>query len=143
MKKAFSLFEIIIVTIVISIIASFSISKINDSLNKSIKLKIKSEIALIRNSIDKIKTKKILLKENSLTILDDATVNLQNSKLFSKILDFPLISTNKETKEIGKWIKLSDKSYWIFITDDEYLEFYFENNSFICKSASSLCKDYE
>lgn len=143
MKKAFSLLELIIVIVVISIISSFVISKVNDSINSSVKTKVKSEIALIRNQIAKTKTKNILLKNDSLIVLDKASVNIEKSKLFSNILDFPLISTTKEKKESGKWIKVSDNKYMIFTKDEENLEFSFIDDSFICKSAISLCNNYE
>ena len=108
MRKAFSLFEVIIVIIIISIISSFIITKVNDSLNSSVKTKVKSEIALIRNSIAKLKTKNILLKNDETFSLDEAPINIQNSELFSNILDFTLISSTKEIKELGKWIFYKD-----------------------------------
>lgn len=143
MKRAFSLFEIIIVIVIISIISSFIISKTNNSLNKSIKTKIKSEIALIRNNIKKKSANNILLKKELLTFLDEASINTENSKLFSKILDFPLISTTKEKKVLGQWIKTSDVNYINYISEKEKVEFTFENISFICKSETSLCNEYE
>lgn len=143
MKRAFSLLEIIIVIVVISIISSFIISKTNDSFNISVKTKVKSEIALIRNSISKQKTKNILKKDDSSFFLDKASINTENSKLFSNILDFPLISTTKEIKELGKWIKIGDVNYKIFVNNEENLEFTFEGNSFNCKSEISLCGEYE
>lgn len=143
MKRAFSLLEIIIVITVISIISSFIISKTNDSFQTSVKTKIKSEIALIRNSITKQKTINILLKDDSSFSLDVASTNTENTKLFSNILDFALISTTKEKKELGKWIKTSDINYMVFINEKENLEFSFEENSFICKSEISLCSEYE
>ena len=143
MKRAFSLLEIIIVIVVISIISSFIISKTSDSLDSSVKTKIKSEIALIRNSIGKLKTKNILLKNDSVFLLDNASINMQNSELFSNILDFPLISSTKEIKELGKWIKIGASNYMIFINEKEKIEFIFEENSFSCESETSLCKTYE
>ncbi len=143
MKRAFSLLEIIIVVVVISIISSFIISKTSNSLNKTIKIKIKSEIALIRNNIEKKSANNILQKKELFTFLDEASTNTENSELFSNILDFPLISTTKEKKVLGQWIKTSEVNYINFISEKEKIEFSFENNSFICKSEISLCNEYE
>ncbi|PLY07529.1 MAG: hypothetical protein C0625_04965 [Arcobacter sp.] len=142
-KSAFTLLEIIIVVVIISILSIFVISKAQTSIDSSIKTKIKSDIALIRNSITKVKTKKILLKEGSSILLDDANINEKNSKLFNVILAFPLMSTTKEMQEIGKWIKISSKDYMIYFDDKNNLEFSFENDSFNCKSLLSLCKEFE
>lgn len=143
MKRAFSLLELIVVIAIITIVSGFIISKSSDSLDMQIKAKIKSEIALIRNQILKQKSKNILLKNNSNFTLDEASINIEKSKLFSNILDFPLISTTKEKKKPGQWIKISNKKYKIFINSEENLEFSFEDNMFICKSKISLCNEYE
>ena len=143
MKRAFSLFELIVVVVIIAIISSFIFSKINDSMNYSRKAQIKSEIALVRNSISKINSKNILLKNDFLDSLDEAEINENKSELFTKILDFPLISTTKEMKKLGAWIKTSDTKYMVFINEDLNIEFNFEDNSFTCKSDISLCTEYE
>jgi len=143
MKNAFSLLEIIIVVVIISILTTFIISKSQDSIDMATKTKIKSEITLIKNSIAKQKTKKVLLDNEELSSLDDANINQLNSKLFNRILDFPLISTNNSIKEIGKWIKSSSTKYKIYITNEQYLEFEFINNSFKCLNSIELCKDFE
>ena len=143
MKKAFSLFEIIIVLVIFSILISFIISKSESSISSSTKIKIKSEIALIRSSISKLNTKKILLQEESDFSLDDAKVDVLNTELFENILDFPLISTNSTKKEIGSWIKSSTNKYLIYIEEDIFLKFEYENRSFECKSDVSICKEFE
>lgn len=143
MKKAFSLLEIIFVVVIIAIISSFIITKSNNTIDTSIKIKIKSEIALIRNQITKQITKNILLKSDSIFTLDSEGFNENKSKLFANILDFPLISTNTNIKEPGKWIKISDYKYQIFLNNNDSLEFAFEDNSFVCKSEVLLCSEYE
>lgn len=143
MKRAFSLFELLIIIVIISLLTLFIIQKADTSINFANKSKIKSEIALIRNSISKQKASNILLNKRSLPALDSESIEKDNSELFKNILDTPLISTSSSKKEIGKWIKTSKNSYKIFINKDESIEFYFENESFICKSAISLCKEFE
>ena len=143
MKKAFSLFEIIIVLVIFSILIRFIISKSKSSINSSTKIKIKSEIALIRSSISKLNTKKILLQEDNNFLLDDAKVDALNTQLFENILDFPLISTNSTKKEIGSWIKSSTNEYLVYIEEDTFLKFEYENSSFECKSDLTICKEFE
>ena len=143
MKNAFSLLEIIIVVVIISILTTFIISKSQDSIDMATKTKIKSEITLIKNSIAKQKTKKVLLDNEELSSLDDANINQLNSKLFNRILDFPLISTNNSIKEIGKWVKISSSDYLIYLDREINLVFSFENSFFTCKSELVLCEDYE
>merc|ERR1711879_1039199 len=96
-----------------------------------------------RNSISKINSKNILLKNDFLDSLDEAEINENKNELFTKILDFPLISTTKEMKKLGAWIKTSDTKYMVFINEDLNIEFNFEDNSFTCKSDISLCTEYE
>ncbi len=143
MKKAFSLFELIIVIVVISIVASFIVLKTKASIAFTNKTKVKSDIALIRNAISKQKTSNTLLNSSDYIVLDDATSNVEGSELFKNILDFPLISTNTYKKELATWIKTSQNSYKIFISNNSFLEFNYEENFFVCKSDISLCKEYE
>ena len=143
MKSAFSLFELIVVLVILSILTSFILSKGNSSIDSSIKIKIKSELALIRNSITKYKTKNILLGNSSLIILDNEQINSERSMLFKNILDFPLVSTSTKYKVIGNWIKKTPFEYIVYLNNNTYLEFKFENNSFNCKSNINLCKEFE
>lgn len=143
MKKAFSFLEIIIVILIISIISTFLIIKTSSSLEFVNKTNINADIAQIRSSISKENSKNVLLNDTSILKLDDANIEEEKSLLFSNILDKPLISTNSLKKEIGKWIKTSSNKYKIYITNEEYLEFEFTNNSFNCISSIELCKDFE
>ena len=103
MRKAFSLFELIIVVIVISIIATFIIQKSNDSITLTNKMKIKSEIALIRNAISKQKASNTLLSNNDSIVLDTASINVEHSELFKNILDFTY--TWKATSEDDRYFE--------------------------------------
>lgn len=143
MKKAFSLLELIFVILLISILSSFVISNLKDSLSFGNEAKIKSEIALIRNSISKKLTENELLNIDENIVLDSASFEVENSKLFDNILQSPLISTTSGKKELAKWIKTSSNSYKIYISDDQFLQFNFNNNSFECVSNKDLCESFE
>lgn len=143
MKNAFSLFELIIVILILSIITSFIFYNVNSSIDTSNKIKIKSQIALIQNSIQKIKSKNILLGKEETFLLDEAEEEKENVQLFKNILDFPLISTSSTYKEIASWIKKSPGEYIVYINKDTFLKFEYDNNSFSCKSDVNLCKDFE
>ena len=120
MKSAFSLFELIVVLVILSILTSFILSKGNSSIDSSIKIKIKSELALIRNSITKYKTKNILLGNSSLIILDNEQINSERSMLFKNILDFPLVSTSTKYKVIGNWIKKTPFEYIVYLNNNTF-----------------------
>ncbi|WP_320033617.1 type II secretion system protein [Halarcobacter sp.] len=143
MRKAFSLIELILVLVVISILSVFVLSKFDDSSKFANKTKIKSEIALIRNGISKLISSNTLLNKDENIYLDEESINQEGSLLFKNIIDSPLLSTSKDKKELGKWIKTSSNRYVIYISNDEYLEFVLENNSFVCKSDKELCVSYE
>jgi len=143
MRNAFSLFELLIVIVIISFLSIFIIQKSENTIEFANKTKIKSEIALIRSEISKNKTSNILLNQDLTQYLDDEDIEKENSKLFNKILDFPLLSTTSLKKEIGKWIKSSKNTYKVFLSHKQSIEYKFEDNSFICKSELSICKEFE
>lgn len=143
MKKAFSLLELIIVIVLLAIITSFIAFKANDFFNASTKSKIKSEIALIKSSIQKMNSKKVLLDEEPLEYLDNESINAKSFNLFSNVLEFPLKSTTQALKKEGYWIKTSSEDYQVYLDETIFLKFSYENQNFLCKSEVNLCKDYE
>ena len=143
MSRAFSLLEIIFVLLIISIIISFFIGKFGNSLKSAYKINVKAEVSLIKNSINKINSKKILLNENLLTKLDEALVEKEKTLLFENVLQIPLVSTNSVKKDLGKWIKTSSNKYKIYFTSNKYLEFEYKNNAFSCLSEINLCREFE
>ncbi len=142
--KGFSLLEIIIVIVLIAIITSFAIPKFtNMNYNANIST-LKSQISLIQNGIVKNKNKNILLSNNQeITTLDDATLNSSGEKLFSKIIDFSIISTNNTKKESGMWAKTSNNFYDFYLSSDKNISFSFDDGKFLCKSSVELCKEIE
>ncbi len=143
MNKGFTLLELIVVLVIVSIIAGFAFFKFKDTYTYSNKTKIKSEIALIRNSIQKLNTQNILKNIDDTIKLDDEPVNLENSQLFKNILDFPLVSTTTGKKEESKWIKTSSNSYMIYLDENDFLKFKYEDGIFKCLSETTLCKEFE
>ena len=140
--KSFSLLEIIIAIVLIAIITSFAIPKFtNMNYNANIST-LKSQSALIQNAIVNLKSKNILLSNNQEIItLDEATSNSSGEKLFSKVIDFSIISTNNAKKESGMWAKTSNNSYTFYLSNDKNITFSFENEKFLCKSSVELCKE--
>ena len=140
--KGFSLLEIIIAIVLIAIITSFAIPKFtNMNYNANIST-LKSQSALIQNAIVNLKSKNILLSNNQEIItLDEATSNSSGEKLFSKVIDFSIISTNNTKKESGMWAKTSNNSYTFYLSNDKNITFSFENEKFLCKSSIELCKE--
>ena len=142
--KSFSLLEIIIAIVLIAVITSFAIQKFtNMNYNANIST-LKSQSALIQNAIVNLKSKNILLSNNQeISSLDEATLNSSGEKLFSKVIDFSIISTNNTKKESGMWAKISNNSYTFYLSTDKNIEFSFENENFLCKSSVELCSEIE
>lgn len=90
-KKAFSTLEIVIFIVVIATILSFLLPKFNTFLENSDLVKLKSDIALINNGIQKEKSKNILIqKYGNINKLDGAKIDVKNEKLFEYIYIFQL-----------------------------------------------------
>jgi prepilin-type N-terminal cleavage/methylation domain-containing protein len=142
--KGFSLLEIIITIVLIAIVTSFAIPKLtNLNYNANIST-LKSQLALIQNGIVKHKSKNILLSNNQEIIsLDDAIQNSSGERLFSKVIDFLIISTNNTKKESGMWAKISNNSYSFYLSNGESILFSLEDDRFVCKSSVELCSEIE
>lgn len=141
--KSFSLLEMIIVLLLISIIGSFIISKFNQTNEQKDLISLKSQLALIQEGISKSKNKNILLSNvENIENLDNASINKKDEKLFTNVIDFSIISTNSNEKKSGNWSKNSINSY-IFYLGMSPILFSFENESFVCKSEIEICKEIE
>lgn len=144
MHKAFSLLELLIVIATISIILTFAIPKFNNITSTSKITELKSNLALIRNGINKFKTDQILLAQSSnITSLDSAIVDKNNEFLFTKVIEFSIVSTTSSINEIGKWIKNSEVSYSYVLSSSKKVLFSLEDNNFKCKSSFEICKEIE
>ncbi|MBU3015130.1 hypothetical protein KO488_10205 [Poseidonibacter lekithochrous] len=144
MHKSFSLLELLIVIATISIILTFAIPKFDMITSTSKITELKSNIALIRNGINKFKTNQILLAQSSdITSLDSAIVEKNNESLFNNVIEFSIVSTTSSINEIGKWIKTSQSSYEYLLSSSKKVLFSLEDNNFICKSSFEICKEIE
>lgn len=134
----------IIVIVLIAIIGSFSIPKFTNMSYKANIITLKSQLSLIQNGINNQKNKNILLSNiQELTSLDSAVQNSIGEKLFTKVIDFSIISTNNTKKEQAMWAKTSNNSYIFYLLSDKAILFSFEDGKFLCKSEVELCGEIE
>lgn len=130
--------------VLIAIITSFAIPKFTNLNYKTNITKLQSQVALIQNGITKQINKNVLLSNTQeLDNLDEAKQNSSNEKLFTKVIDFSIVSTNTTKKESGMWAKLSNKSYTFYLSSDKNILFSFEDNKFLCISSIELCSEIE
>jgi general secretion pathway protein G len=136
-KKAFSLLEIIFVLIVMLIITTIAVSKFDTAVSNTNVTKIKSDILQIRTGINFYKNKMILKNLNdSLNQLED-----NNEMLFNKILEHPILSSNQPIAKA--WSKISSTKYKVYLSNESFLEFYYDNEAYIfdCDISNKLCKE--
>ena len=142
--KGFSLLEIIIAILIVVIITSFALPKFNTITDKSNITILKSQLSLIQNAITENKNKNILLANNeTITYLDNASINKKDEKLFSKVIDFPILSTDSSEQKAGKWMKISNNSYEFFLSSSKTISFLIENEKIICKDKDEICKEIQ
>jgi general secretion pathway protein G len=129
MKNTFSLLEVIFVITVISIISLVAIPKFFYNIDNANIIKLKSDVALIREKINQEKNRQILL--NLPLSLDD----LESSNIMP-----PLTTTNSA----GQWSKVSTNHYKAWINSTIFVEFKYNKNSFTfdCDIATNqYCKE--
>ena len=142
MKKAFSILEIIIVIVIVSIILSFAVSKF-DLINQNTNLtKLKADIALIQNGITNLKKQRVLQNNyDEVDKLDDASIMIKDEKLFSKVLQYPVKSTNQTLKQKAYWYKKSSKEYVFILNSSDEVLFELENSVFSCIKPKKVCEE--
>ena len=137
MKKAFSLLEIIFVIAVAAFLVSVAMPRLSNSLDKANLVKIKGDLALIREGLNSFKNKMLLSSDDSiLESLED-----DDSTLFSKILKYPII--NNEEQKTTSWNKLSDSEYIVWVSNDTKVKFTYDssNYTFECDFKDEKCKE--
>lgn len=142
-KTAFSLLEIIIVVVIISIISSVGIYKLFFNLDVANMLQLKTQISLIQSGITKQYNENILLgKVPNVETLDDKPINTANELLFTHILNQSILSSSETKKEIGKWIKTSSTQYKVFINNNSSIAFQYNSDdaTFDCNHSEHLCE---
>ena len=126
------------------IITSFALPKFNTITDKSNITILKSQLSLIQNAITENKNKNILLANNeTITYLDNASINKKDEKLFSKVIDFPILSTDSSEQKAGKWMKISNNTYEFFLSSSKTISFLIENEKIICKDKDEICKEIQ
>lgn len=137
MKRSFSLLEVIVVIVILSIIVTVAIPKFTTGIQKSNLVKIKSDIMLIRTGINEYKDKAILQGEQ----VDLETLEDDNIYLFSKVLTYPIKSSN--THKSATWEKISNSSYRICLDNQNSVIFYYDkdNYTFDCDFQDEYCKE--
>jgi type II secretory pathway pseudopilin PulG len=142
--KAFGILEIVFAILIVAVISSVALIKLSDTNRLSIKTKIKSDVALIRYSISNARQKLVLSgNDTSINLLDEATTNSKNQKLFNFVLDYPILSSDMTDVKGGDWVKYSSNVYKAFISKNESIDFVydFSNGLFDCDYNITLCKE--
>ncbi len=136
MRKAFSLLEIIFIIMILSIISIVAVPKILFNVNKVNIIKLRADVALIREGINKFRNKQIL--SNSNIILNN--LDTSDTFLFNTIFKEPIIS---EVNTSGKWSKLSSNNYQAWIDANTMVNFTYNPNnfSFNCDFEEEYCKE--
>lgn len=140
--KAFSLLEIIIAIILIVLITSFALPKYNAIIDSSNLSLLKSDLSLIQGGIEQKKTINTLLSNgDKIENLDYSAIDKINEKLFTKVIEFSITSTDTKEKKLGKWSKISDNSYEFYLSSSKSILFLYENEKMLCKSEEDICKE--
>lgn len=134
MKTAFSLLEIIVVLVIISILLSIAVFKNTNHFKLANKLLVQTQVKNIQNKIQKDLNSKILKGEKPVY---PQSLDL---KKYSKDIEM----TN-DKKSIGKWIKKSNNNFQIILSQEQTLDFTYNPNNgmFSCVSNHELCKAYD
>lgn len=97
---------------------------------------------MILKAINDYKTKQTLLNESSqIDILDEAIENTKNEKLFTKVLEMPILSTTTNDKSVANWIKVAKDKYSFVISNDLIVDFILEDSNFKCISEENICNE--
>lgn len=139
--KAFSMIEILLSVLIISIIASLSIMKFTSVDQEAILTKIKTDLSYIRSHIAKYENKKILMQEEfDLFTLDNSLPNTQDQALFSNIFKDNLQIISHAEKN-GSWKKTNTTIYEVKINNENSVEFeyVYATKRFDCNMKNDWC----
>ncbi len=128
--------EIIFVILITAIILVVAIPKLFFNINDANIIKLKSDVAFIRNAIIKYNDNQTILNTNTtLSRLDN-----NDKSLFNTILNTPIISNPNHG---ANWSQTSQNTYRAWIDTQVYVEFIFDNThmSFNCDFDTKYCKE--
>ena len=113
-----------------------AVPKLTNTLNKTHTVKIKSDIALIREGLNSYKNRHIL--SGTSVYLDSLEEN--NDLLFSKILKYPV--KNSIENKAGRWNKISNTEYIVWVDNETSVKFNYDNSNltFECDFKDNNCK---
>lgn len=104
-KKRFTLIELIVAVVVVSILASIVLVKILDMKNKSISAAISNNTKIIQTAVDRY----ALDNNNEYPIKNNLAINLQNPQL----IDIELLKTKGYLKKELDTSKIKKQHYWL------------------------------
>jgi type II secretory pathway pseudopilin PulG len=142
-RVAFTLFEIIVVISLIAILSAVAVRKLFFSVDTAQIQKLKQQVYLIRSGIQTARHSKILKNEAAYfkSVLDTAAIDTANQKLFSNVLDTPIIAISSTQPKSGSWSKRSSNSYtaWINASRPIYFNYDSTDGSFDCDITQEYC----
>jgi len=127
MKKSFSLLEIIFTITIIATISIVAIPKLFYNIDNANIIKLKSDVALIRDEINKYNNKQVLLNTNELlTTLDNGILSM--------------VVANPKS---GQWTKLDTNKYNAWITSTTSVTFTYNSDTgiFDCDFSQEYCSE--
>jgi general secretion pathway protein G len=136
LKKSFSILEIIFIVVVISVLATFILSKTFLNLQNTNIKKLSGDVALICGAINKNQKSKIISNgAKNLDSLDD-----NDTLLFNLILKKPIVA---KYQKAGCWSKVSQNIYCAWVDSKIFVKFIYDKNkkSFSCNLQQKYCKE--
>ena len=136
-SRAFSLIELIFIIAILAIISVVAVPNFKSAKDKADLVKVKSDIALIRNGIHEYKNKLLLsASDESLDTLEEG-----EDTLFDKVLSSPIIPA--VSGKAGGWEKISNSKYKVWLDGESSLEFTYNSDdyTFDCDFSDDKCKE--
>lgn len=147
-KSAFSLIEVIITIIIVSIIAAIAVSKLPKSFDVANLTKIRSDVGNIKTAIEVARNNKTIKYTDASypSSLDNCAINIDNCQLFIgindyKILKNPIISASLTNAKSNSWVKMATNKYRVFLNDIKFIDFTYTSSTgtFLCDQNDANC----
>ena len=115
-NKSFTLIELIFVLLIIALLATYFIPKLNNITNSNKITQCKNDLNIIKYQLNNLKNKTILKQEN---------INFDISNYLN-----------------NNWKKISNNKYYFIIDKNTFIEFILDLNTyeFNCNKDNTLCK---
>lgn len=143
-QRAFSMFELIFVIVIIGILMSVALPRLMTTRDDAMIVKAKTTIAAVRGAMARERQKRILEgNATSIKRVDSGKADQPNKLIFDKfdgsittseVLEYPLITcVDKHAK--GCWIRKGE-NYIYRMPSSQEVHFSIKNNRFICDDTS-------